>query len=604
METGKIKTLFSDKGKTEALFPRTKVSAISDDNSVGLDVLLEDKASKYFVTNKIAEAQMSGGSGEDIDLSGYATKDDLLQKADSSHNHNASDITSGILPIARGGTGATTAADALIKLGINATADELNYLDGATSNVQDQINKMQSKIDSSVLNQIPVVDTSGSGEAYTATVPGITGLTKGEHFFIKPHTVSTTVKPTLSVNGKAAKPLKRIGSSKTNTYVDGATADWIGANIVLVVYSGSYWIVIGQTKPTASDLSGTVSVDKGGTGRATLTSGSYLVGNSTSAVALKTPSEVRENIGAASSEEFAILAESVNNLETEVANKEQLEPIFVNSTEECTDIGKVYVLPDGNIYAYMNTKVSGYTNQIPISTDADGKIYNNTGYKEATRISGSDGVTESETEGTNPVFTTGFIPVVYGDTIRLGNCFIIAKYDISVDIYGSSGYGCALNLYDKHKRFIGCVRWSQLESAEENTKFSCNANADYIVTELQVIDNSFAYVRLTLAANDYANDAIVTVNEVIDGNHEVTYEFRWTNTGHAFIPADYEDRIITLEKSVSTLNKAMSGDMPIYGIVDSSNTIILTGTLADGAYTLKYLNKDGTETEIGSFLAN
>ena len=108
METGKIKTLFSDKEKTEALFPRTKVSAISDDNGVGLDAIMEcvaytdnavegigevyidadtlggrpasdfapagNYATESFVTNKIAEAQLSGG---DVDLSGYATKDDI-----------------------------------------------------------------------------------------------------------------------------------------------------------------------------------------------------------------------------------------------------------------------------------------------------------------------------------------------------------------------------------------------------------------------------------------------------------------------------------------------------------------------------------------------
>lgn len=34
-------------------------------------------ASETFVTNKIAEAQLSGGEGGDIDLTGYATKDDL-----------------------------------------------------------------------------------------------------------------------------------------------------------------------------------------------------------------------------------------------------------------------------------------------------------------------------------------------------------------------------------------------------------------------------------------------------------------------------------------------------------------------------------------------
>ena len=42
MSNGKIKTLYSDKEKTEALFPRTKISAISDDEGRGLDAILED----------------------------------------------------------------------------------------------------------------------------------------------------------------------------------------------------------------------------------------------------------------------------------------------------------------------------------------------------------------------------------------------------------------------------------------------------------------------------------------------------------------------------------------------------------------------------------
>lgn len=74
--SGVIKTLFSDHKKTQAIFPRTKVSAVSDDNGVGLDALLAEKASESFVTNKIAEAQLSG-EGSEIDLSGYATKDDV-----------------------------------------------------------------------------------------------------------------------------------------------------------------------------------------------------------------------------------------------------------------------------------------------------------------------------------------------------------------------------------------------------------------------------------------------------------------------------------------------------------------------------------------------
>ena len=41
--TGKIKTFFSDIAKTKAVFPRTKVKAVSDDNGVGLNVLLANK---------------------------------------------------------------------------------------------------------------------------------------------------------------------------------------------------------------------------------------------------------------------------------------------------------------------------------------------------------------------------------------------------------------------------------------------------------------------------------------------------------------------------------------------------------------------------------
>ena len=40
------------------------------------------------------------------------------QKADTSHKHGAGDINSGTLPVDRGGTGATTAANARTNLGI------------------------------------------------------------------------------------------------------------------------------------------------------------------------------------------------------------------------------------------------------------------------------------------------------------------------------------------------------------------------------------------------------------------------------------------------------------------------------------------------------
>lgn len=54
----------------------TKTSQLANDNKF---------ANEDFVTNKIAEASLGGG---EVDLSGYATKDDLKSKADTTHSHS------------------------------------------------------------------------------------------------------------------------------------------------------------------------------------------------------------------------------------------------------------------------------------------------------------------------------------------------------------------------------------------------------------------------------------------------------------------------------------------------------------------------------------
>ena len=44
MATGKVKTMFEDSSMRNAVFPRTKTSAISDDSNRSLDVILSEKA--------------------------------------------------------------------------------------------------------------------------------------------------------------------------------------------------------------------------------------------------------------------------------------------------------------------------------------------------------------------------------------------------------------------------------------------------------------------------------------------------------------------------------------------------------------------------------
>ena len=100
---GNILTLFSDKKKTKPVFPVTKVKAVSNDEGVGLDAILEnmvytgvnngeettaplnadtlggrpaeDFATQNYVATEIAKAQLDGSG--DIDLSGFATHDDI-----------------------------------------------------------------------------------------------------------------------------------------------------------------------------------------------------------------------------------------------------------------------------------------------------------------------------------------------------------------------------------------------------------------------------------------------------------------------------------------------------------------------------------------------
>lgn len=65
MSNGKIKTLYSDADKTEALFPRTKVSAVSDADGVGLDAIVDgviySGADSVDSTAEIINADTLGG---------------------------------------------------------------------------------------------------------------------------------------------------------------------------------------------------------------------------------------------------------------------------------------------------------------------------------------------------------------------------------------------------------------------------------------------------------------------------------------------------------------------------------------------------------------
>lgn len=147
-------------------------------------------------------------------------------------------------------------------------------------------------------------------------------------------------------------------------------------------------------------------------------------------------------------------------------------------------------------------KIVNYTNQVTISTDADGNVYNGTGYKDGYRInsSGAEAALRSAT-------ATGFIPFTKGQTIRIGGegitydkygCLLMF-YDLSKTVIANAGIG-----YDK----IGNTTYGTW-TTEETSVFCLDPNDTYPNT----LSGNSGYIRIS--ANGSGANLIVTLDEEI-----------------------------------------------------------------------------------------
>ncbi len=220
---------------------------------------------------------------------------------------------------------------------------------------------------------IPVVTTAGTGAAYTATVNGITELYNGLTLILITHTRSTTYAPTFNLNGLGEKPLKRLMADDSSGTASGSSTYWLYRSVpMLISYSEphSAWIIHTMPKTSADDILGAVPVTSGGIGKQSLTSGSYLVGNGTAAVQLKTPAQVREDIGAIFTVTYgtttyaeartAVLAGQIPIIRSgttigvcvQAPNSETDETQFVFLIQHSANGGDYYVLTSSDSYAY------------------------------------------------------------------------------------------------------------------------------------------------------------------------------------------------------------------------------------------------------------
>lgn len=156
-----------------------------------------------------------------------------------------------------------------------------------------------------------------------------------------------------------------------------------------------------------------------------------------------------------------------------------------------------------------------FTNQVPISTDTDGSIFNGVGYKENVRLSSSGGISSSAQNGS---VTTGFMPFPDGDktVIRMKG----VEWKNSTSNYGGHYY---INFYDSNKKFLVYLSSQEHASYTHVVTVTRDANGVETVkwsqtygdtnTMLSWVRNDAKYIRIN--AHGKGADMIVTINEEI-----------------------------------------------------------------------------------------
>ena len=257
-------------------------------------------------------------------------------------------------------------------------------------------------------------------------------------------------------------------------------------------------------------------------------------------------------------------AEFSEYIAAELAKRGQLKPEFANSIEECTDTSLLYVLPDGYIYAYIATVTEGET--VPNYTNLmdDPNAYIKNGY----RYSHSGGTFKAQTTDCGVVIP---VPSTAGDlTIRVRGASVkTAVYHQTSLYFGTT-----------NQTFPGTGTFSWATTTKDN------GDLEIVVTGYP---GGYDYCVFHVDAGVDADSLIVTVNEEIT---ETTtpggVAYKWASTGHAFVPADYEDRIIAVEseaannaKRIATLESKpeSGGDVVMYisPTGDDANTGLSAG---------------------------
>ena len=167
----------------------------------------------------------------------------------------------------------------------NANAD---ILDGAIGNLPDlttiakdnlvaAINEVSSATvpadritDTQSRQMINTITTEGTGEAYTATLPGLTEYYKGLTVLICPHTSSTVGVPTLNINGLGDVQLRQLDGYLGGIVANPVNARWLSVSrCYILIYDGGRFVVANSVPLGTRSNFGTVKMAGNGIANST-----------------------------------------------------------------------------------------------------------------------------------------------------------------------------------------------------------------------------------------------------------------------------------------------------------------------------------------------
>lgn len=143
-------------------------------------------------------------------------------------------------------------------------------------------------------------------------------------------------------------------------------------------------------------------------------------------------------------------------------------------------------------------EVITYTNQIPISTDASGAVYNGKGYKENTYLSGGS---EGARDG---IYATGYIPCIPGDILYFKNVGLMA---------GQSNH--RISTFKAGKVYSEYIFNTTSNSGTSTwITYGDDGNVEKISIPTGTSFTGVEYIRL--CCSYIGDDSIITVNEPIE----------------------------------------------------------------------------------------